>query len=125
MKHNLTKYNEFINQCRLKDYSDMITHKHHIKPLSQRGKDIDENIIILSCQDHYQAHWILAHCYPKDHHYRRSNLRACGLLFEWANNPEECRRAISESRKGILHTEEHKKKISQSLPEDRDWETMG
>ena len=103
---DISKYLEFIQECRDKDYTGMITHKHHIIPITMteyyNGENINDanNILKISCEDHFLAHWILANCFEETHHYFESNLRACGLLFKWAKNPESVREAISISRKG-------------------------
>lgn len=104
IKYDLSPYFEFIENCKLQNYDGMITHKHHIIPISMSelidNVHDEHNLIIISCQDHFKAHWILSECFPVDHIYHVSNLRACGLLFEWAENPELTRQRISDSRKG-------------------------
>lgn len=57
-----SRYMDFIHKCSLVSYSpELIVHKHHIVPKHDGGTKIsdDENIIILSVDDHIQAHKIL------------------------------------------------------------------
>lgn len=95
----LSSYSTFIEECKQKLY-DEATHRHHIFPKFMGGADEDENMIDLSYEDHYKAHWILANCFPENHYCREGNLRACGLLAEWAFNDHDLREAISKSRSG-------------------------
>lgn len=58
------KYTEFIDQCRTKDYTGLLTHDHHITPKSVASKlgwtkeqiDAPSNMINLSVHDHFWAH---------------------------------------------------------------------
>lgn len=122
MNKDITIYLKFIEECRRKDYTGMITHKHHIIPITMteyyEGDNINDskNILKISCEDHFLAHWILANCFDTGHHYFESNLRACGLLFKWAKNPEKVREAISLSRKGkYFQTQEQRNALSEKM----------
>jgi hypothetical protein len=50
------KYLEFVEFCRQKDYSGLLTQSHHIIPKSQGGDDLPENLVKLSAYDHFWAH---------------------------------------------------------------------
>lgn len=53
-------YEQFINECREKNYSkDVVLEKHHIVPRHAGGTDEPSNIINLSIKDHIFAHWLL------------------------------------------------------------------
>jgi hypothetical protein len=61
MKKNLpNEYLEFIEECKMKDYGELFTHRHHILPKFMGGDDSDNNLIVLSVEDHFMAHKILA-----------------------------------------------------------------
>lgn len=75
-------YSKFIRECIDKTYSDTETlHKHHIVPkssLKSRGLipnseiDSDDNIILLSLEDHITAHELFSNMYEintKEHVY--------------------------------------------------------
>jgi hypothetical protein len=50
------KYKEFIENCKIKNYSNLITQKHHILPVSSGGTNDIENLVLLSIHDHFWAH---------------------------------------------------------------------
>jgi len=85
MKENLPKiYLDFIEECKSKDYSELFTHKHHIIPKFMGGDDSDDNLIVLSVEDHFLAHKILAeNC---DNNYKAGATGALNLLHKyWIN----------------------------------------
>jgi hypothetical protein len=83
-------YNNFIEECRIKYYDDSsIKHKHHIIPKHMGGTDDKENIILLSIEDHYIAHILLANSFPAKDPRRRSNLSSAILIKRGLDNPEK------------------------------------
>ncbi|MDR0950463.1 MAG: hypothetical protein LBM13_02315 [Candidatus Ancillula sp.] len=54
------KYLEFIEHCKLKDYSNLIVHSHHIVPKSCGGTNNFQNLVDLSIKDHFIAHCLYA-----------------------------------------------------------------
>lgn len=68
----LHKYIKFIKECELKKYENVILEKHHIIPKfilrkmnpNATKKELDENnVIMLSREDHILAHTLLSKCY--------------------------------------------------------------
>lgn len=52
-------YEQFINECRTKKYSENdIMEQHHIIPRHAGGTDEQSNLINLSIKDHVFAHWL-------------------------------------------------------------------
>jgi 5-methylcytosine-specific restriction endonuclease McrA len=47
-------YLEYIDQCKSKDYDDLILQEHHIIPKSQGGSDLSENLIKWTIKDERQ-----------------------------------------------------------------------
>ncbi|MEG1565409.1 MAG: HNH endonuclease signature motif containing protein [Bacilli bacterium] len=56
----ISKYYEFLENCRKRDYSNLNTHIHHIIPKCDGGSDDASNLIELSVRDHFLAHLIYA-----------------------------------------------------------------
>ncbi len=116
-KYDLSKYFNFIELCKNKNYTGNITHKHHIIPrhmkniLKEFNFNCPENLIDLSCEDHFEAHWILTHCFPENRGFYKANLNSCCLLFEWSRDPEKCRNVISKFRKGKCFRKKEELKI--------------
>lgn len=59
-------YYEIINKALRKELSGQrwkgdgnYYEKHHIKPKSLGGKDIDKNLVLLTPKEHYLCHWLL------------------------------------------------------------------
>jgi len=83
-------YNSFIEECRTKHYDDLtLKHKHHIIPKHMGGTDDEANIILLSIEDHYIAHILLANSFPVKDPRRRSNLSSAILIKRGLNDPEK------------------------------------
>lgn len=80
MKTNLPKvYLDFIQECKGKDYGELFTHKHHIIPKFMGGTNERDNLIVLSVENHFLAHKILAeNC---DDVYKAGNLKASAYLL--------------------------------------------
>lgn len=76
----MKEYNEFIEECRKKKYENIETHVHHIIPRHMGGNDNSENLIVLSAEDHYTAHMLLAESFSKDDSRRRSNFSSAILI---------------------------------------------
>ncbi len=118
--YDLTKYNDFLIECSQKDYTGIGTHKHHFLPKFMGGKNTKDNIIVLSVEDHYQAHIILADCFPENTRWHKGNIFGALYCKRWLEgNFEEISMRLSKIQKGKVqvgrpHTEAAKKKISES-----------
>lgn len=71
---DLTNYNNFLNECLNKDYSNLKTHKHHMLPKFMGGDNSVNNILKISIEDHYIAHVILAECFDIETHQYTGNI---------------------------------------------------
>lgn len=134
MKENLPKvYLNFIEECKTKEYGELFTHKHHITPKFMGGDNSTDNLIVLSVEDHFLAHKILAeNC---EDGYKVGNLRAMGYLANRYHNIKITKNEISKIHKdaanlylqnnppfrkgktGYKHTLEHSNNLSKSLIE--------
>lgn len=85
---DLTNYLKFLNECKLKVYSEP-THKHHILPKHMGGNNDKNNLIQLSYVDHQKAHIILAECFNEDDNFYKSNIQSANLLNRWVTNNDK------------------------------------
>lgn len=74
-------YLDFIKQCSLEN--PQCGEKHHIIPKCIGGNNKKSNIILLSYENHYKAHKILAESFPNNH-----GLVAAWHLIHYVNNKE-------------------------------------
>lgn len=132
--YDLTKYNDFLIECSKKDYSNQKTHRHHILPKFMGGEN-KGNLIRINQQDHFDAHLILAFCFPIGMHEYHGNIFSASRLQTDIIVPENfqqifsesqsligfgrkhslaSRRKISESKKGFKHTPESIEKMRMS-----------
>lgn len=65
-KHYLERYNKFLDWCRNQnpDFKFEYAHYHHIKPKCMGGTNEKSNLIWLTPEQHFIAHWMLAKAYP-------------------------------------------------------------
>lgn len=85
----MDRYYKFIDECRMKLYEGG-THRHHIIPRFMGGDDSTENKVVLSYDDHLQAHLILAECFPDGSRERIGNLASAKMIsMWWANGVED------------------------------------
>jgi hypothetical protein len=132
MKENLPKiYLDFIEECKMKDCSNLLTHRHHIRPKFMGGDNSDDNLIILSVEDHFMAHKILAeNCEGR---YRAGNLKSAAYLVNRYSTLNISKEEVSKihsiaskeylkynvpfrmGKTGYKYTEEHSLNLSKSL----------
>jgi hypothetical protein len=114
----MEEYNKFIEECRKKNYENDKTHKHHIIPRHMGGNNNIENLIVLSIEDHYKAHILLAESFPKDDPRRRSNFSSAIFIKREINNLEiileyrESLKGENNPNYGKKWSEEKKKNFS-------------
>lgn len=95
----MDKYLKFIESCRSKNYSNLVTHKHHIIPRHIGGDDSLYNIIELSVDDHYIAHMLLAESYDDSDWRKQSNIASAIKLNNGFKTLEDIEK-YSNSMKG-------------------------
>jgi hypothetical protein len=81
------EYLDFIEECKNKNYINVITQKHHIIPKHMGGDNSNYNMIELSLDDHYTAHIMLSECY--DGKYKRENLAAAIMIKGYLDNSDK------------------------------------
>lgn len=130
------KYTEFIEQCKNKNYIDISCQKHHIIPKFMGGDNTEKNLIVLSVEDHFYAHVILAECFSKKSREYKGNIISARHIKNWMedlilidrklngySHSKETKLKLSKARKGkcmgpdhpswgVSRSEEIKKKIS-------------
>jgi len=135
IKNLPTKYIEFIEECKMKNYETQHTHKHHILPRFMGGTDDVSNLVELSVSDHFEAHRLLAELCKLPNHKIGNKLASSYLVNRYDNldiSKEEIGKLISEAKKEYYkyndvwnkgksglqsHTTDSLKKISNSLKE--------
>jgi hypothetical protein len=80
------EYLDFIEECKNKNYENVITQKHHIIPKHMGGDNSNSNLIELSLDDHYTAHILLSKCY--DGKYKRENLASAIMVKGYIDNSD-------------------------------------
>lgn len=134
-----TWYDRFIFRCMETNPNFRFEHseQHHIIPRCIGGSNNKDNLIFLTYEQHFVAHWILAKAYPEIPYLSLSiskmskNSTKIAKLYAYArgaismfgsHNPmygrhhtEESKKIIGEYSKKRRHSEETKKKISQSV----------
>jgi hypothetical protein len=81
------EYLDFIEECKNKNYVNVITQKHHIIPKHMGGDNCNNNLIELSLDDHYTAHILLSECY--DGKYKRENLASAIMIKGYLDNSDK------------------------------------
>ena len=103
-------YKEFIEKCKMKDYGNLHTHKHHILPKFMGGDDSDDNLVTLSIRDHYEAHKLLAEtCESK---YKYGNLMSATFLINRYSDFDISKEEISK-----LHSKGIKEYLKNNKPQ--------
>jgi len=80
------EYLDFIEECKNKNYENVITQKHHIIPKHMGGNNSNDNLIELSLDDHYIAHILLSECYGGK--YKRENLASAIMVKGYIDNSD-------------------------------------
>lgn len=99
IKNLPTKYVEFIEECKMKNYETNHIHKHHILPRFMGGSDDVSNLVELSVSDHFEAHKLLAENVDKK--FKVGAWSSLNLLKKyWDGDYEEIRSKISKAVSG-------------------------
>ncbi len=135
----LKPYEDFLLECKQKDIESYAKHKHHILPVFMGGSNEPDNFIVLTPEDHYNAHLILAGCFEvgmPEHHYniaagnlimrnaRRTLKKVFGdntpvdLIFFWEQANIHMKSALkgeSNPMFGKTHSEDARVKMSEKI----------
>jgi hypothetical protein len=111
------KYYEFLENCKVKSYDGLVTNIHHIIPRSQGGSKEDCNLIKLSVHDHFWAHVYYAQefkkCVSAPHLILKSFCAKKDFSeLEWNEAAKIALLILSEGRKGITFSDEHRNLLS-------------
>lgn len=117
------QYKRIYNSLILKAKSQKIegyTETHHILPKCLGGSDSHENLVKMTPEQHYLAHQLLIKIYPEEKSLVSALVRMSGnngyrtnKLYGWIKRKSAD--FISELHKGKPKSEEHKRKISDSM----------
>jgi hypothetical protein len=80
----LKPYEDFLFECKQKDIESYAKHKHHILPVFMGGNNEPDNFILLTPEDHYKAHLILAECFEKGNPEHHFNISSANLIIRHA-----------------------------------------
>lgn len=127
-------YDCLINFCKLRGLDkkklEYKTHKHHIIPRCIGGLDIDDNYVLLTLQEHRNAHHLLTLIYPDDNKLKyavslMSGKKSSGHLgckhseetkakisYNSRNISMETRKKIGDANRNRIVTNETRKKLS-------------
>ncbi|MCY3014674.1 MAG: HNH endonuclease signature motif containing protein [Planctomycetota bacterium] len=118
-------YDSLIHKGKNRDWKTLpYFEKHHIKPKSENGLDIEENVVRLTAREHFIAHWLL---YRLDESiqsrafsfWRMCNGRGSTPKEHWIIISSRCyqkarlahSKAISKALKGRKKSKEHAAKV--------------
>jgi hypothetical protein len=105
---------------------DSYTERHHIIPRCIGGTDAKENLVDLTAREHFICHRLLVNMYPDNNKLKFALWAMCNMKSKRQNRyvPSsriyefiklEVIKIISENKKGVKLTEEHKRKTSETL----------
>lgn len=75
-------YLKFLEKCKYKNYNqELVLHKHHIIPtFIHTDETYNKHTVLLSVEDHIEAHLLLSRCFEEGSYEQIGNLRAVKLL---------------------------------------------
>lgn len=114
------QYLNFIKECKNKVYGEeTVLHRHHIIPsfIDVENKH-RKNTVLLSVEDHIEAHYKMAKCFDEGSYEQIGNLRAAKLLSKKSVKYRDELLKIYEAQKGDNNPAklpENRKKITEGL----------
>jgi len=96
------EYLSFIEECKDKQYrEELVLHKHHIVPsFTDKAQKYINMQVLLSVEDHIEAHYKLSRCFEEGSYEQIGNLRAVKILSKKSVKYREALLQIYESQKG-------------------------
>lgn len=102
------------------------TEKHHIIPRCMGGSDDKENLVSLTAREHFVCHRLLVQIYPNNSKLKFALWAMCNMKSKrqsrylpssrvYESIKIEVIKLISEKKKGVKLSEEHKRKTSETL----------
>ena len=135
-------YNQIVERAKNR-VLDCYTESHHIIPRCMGGSDEKENLVNLTAREHFIAHKLLCEIYSDNEklfyaHWAMTNQRNRGRNYKVSSREyqrlreefkkkmsapksEETKRKISKALTGKIHSQDHKRKMSQSLKGREPW----
>jgi hypothetical protein len=116
------EYAKFIKKCMTKSYDpELVLHRHHIVPaFMDTARAFTKETVLVSVDDHIEAHKLLANCYEEGTVEWLGNLRSLKLLSKKSLKYRSELEKIYEFQKGDLNPAkrpENRLKISKGLKE--------
>ena len=122
-------YEKIYNQIVIRAKNRILecyTENHHIIPRCMGGSDDKENLVELTAREHFICHRLLVNMYPDNNKLKFALWAMCNMKSKRQNRyvPSsriyefiklEVIKIISENKKGVKLTEEHKRKTSETL----------
>ena len=109
-------YNSIINRAKTR-ILEVYSENHHIVPKCMGGTNCKTNLVRLTPEEHYLAHQLLVKMYPDN----KKLVYAAAIMCHSTNTMSRgnrlygwIRRALSETRRNVPKSDEHKKKLSLS-----------
>lgn len=118
-------YNQIVERAKNR-VLDCYTERHHIIPRCIGGTDVKENLVDLTAREHFICHRLLANIHPDNNKLKFALWAMCNMKSKrqsryvtssriYESIKLEVIKIISEKKKGVKLTEEHKRKTSETL----------
>ena len=122
-------YEKIYNQIVIRAKNRILecyTEKHHIIPRCMGGSDDKENLVDLTAREHFICHRLLVNIHPDNNKLKFALWAMCNMKSKrqsryilssriYESIKLEVIKIISENKKGVKLTEEHKRKTSETL----------
>ena len=118
-------YNQIVSRAKNR-ILECYTEKHHIIPRCMGGSDDKENLVDLTAREHFICHRLLVNIHPDNNKLKFALWAMCNMKSKrqsryiprsriYESIKLEVIKIISENKKGVKLSEEHKRKTSETL----------
>ena len=118
-------YNQIVERAKNR-VLDCYTESHHIIPRCMGGGDEKENLVTLTAREHFICHRLLVQIHPDNNKLKFALWAMCNMKSKrqsryvpssrvYESIKIEVIKLISEKKKGVKLSEEHKRKTSETL----------